>query len=203
MNPAKSHVKTIVTEELGRHIEEMCEKASERVHVHSGGKEAFKLGAQRVGELAEHIDKDIQEGVIDEFVGEPLKVASYAKRYLKRAVGALDNLATAAEIAVHVANGRVIGLKDSAEYVGGVWKEEKAKLDAYAEAISEGKDEIDGRSLDGHPGLSLKSQRLDEEAEKPKEPEPPKELLKKAKPKIPKPQTKAAVRARPKVDGKR
>ena len=169
MNPAKTHIKTIMAEEFGRHIEEMGDKALTRVHSHKGGKDAFVMAAQRVGQLGEHIDKDLAEGVIDEYVGEPLKVAAYAKRYLKRAVGALDNLATAAEIAVHVAEGRAKGLNDATEYVQGVFKAELEKLEAFKKALAE--DESAGLSLvdsppasgaDGHPGPSLKSQRQEE-----------------------------------------
>lgn len=171
MNPAKSNMKALLAEEFGRHVEKMGEKVHDQIHAHKGGKEAFVLGAQRVGKLAAHIDKDIEEGVIDEFIGEPLKVAAYAKRYLKRAVGALDNLATAAEIAVYKAEGREIGLKDANDYINGQWKEEMAKLDALKKAIESGEDvRVDGgpapRGLDGHPGPSLKTQRQAEEGPK-------------------------------------
>lgn len=163
MNPAKAQIKTIVAEEFGRHIEKMGEKAGEKVLAHKGGKEAFELGAKRVGELAEHIDKDIEEGVINEFVGEPLKVAAYAKRYLKRAMGALDNLATAAQIAIYKTEGQQIGLNDANTYINKQWQEEKAKLEALQKGIEDGSIRPDDgpppRGPDGHPGPSLKSQR--------------------------------------------
>jgi len=159
MNPAKTQIKSVVAEEFGRHIEEMGDKARAQVHGHKGGKDAFILAAQRVGQLAAHIDKDLKEGVIDEYVGEPLKVATYAKRYLKRAVGALDNLATAAEIATHVSEGRAKGLDDATGYINGVFKAEMSKLEAFKALVAE-----DGRVPDAHPGPSLKAQRQ----EKPK-----------------------------------
>jgi hypothetical protein len=196
MNPAKTHIKTIMAEEFGRHIEKMGEKAGEKVHSHKGGKDAFVLAAQRVAQLAEHIDKDMEEGVIEEYVGEPLKVAAYVKRYLKRAVGLLDNLATAAEIATHTAQGRAIGLKDANEYVNGVWKEEMTKLDAFKAALAE--DESVGldegpppSSSDGHPGPSLKAQRQ-AESEEPK-------AESKAKPKAESKEPKSESKAKPKT----
>jgi len=214
MNPAKAHVKAIVAEEFGRHIEEMSEKAVERVHVHNGAVEAFRLGAKRAGELGEHIDKDVKEGIIDEFVGEPLKVAAYAKKYLKRAVGALDNLATAAQIAIHVAEGRAIGLKDANKYVNGIWKEEREKLEAFNRALAND-ETIDLRgdsvppAFDGHPGLSLKAQRQAEErlSEEPRAQPPKPESKKTPAKKAPakkssKPQTKVAEKARAKAKGK-
>jgi len=178
MNPAKAQIKTIMAEEFGRHIEEMGDKARAQVHGHRGGKDAFILAAQRVGQLAAHIDKDLEEGVIDEYVGEPLKVAAYAKRYLKRAVGAIDNLATAAEIATHVSEGRAKGLDDATGYVNGVFKAEMSKLEALKASIEE-----DGRVPDAHPGPSLKAQRKEKPPVKKAAAKPP---VKKATAKRPK-----------------
>lgn len=167
MNPAKSQLKMLVAEELGRDYEKQAEATHEKMCEHRGGKAAFVHVAGKIGELGAHIDKDLEEGRIEEIVGEPLKVAAYAKQYIKRCIGVCDNLATAAEVAIHRHTGKEIGLMDAAKRALKMRDEESNKLDAYQKALEEGGgNDVDGRAL-GHPGPTLKSQRLAEDRGEP------------------------------------
>jgi hypothetical protein len=164
MNPLKAEVKILTAESIGRKMEEMQEESLKQQRLQQGAKEALEFAAKRTSELAAHVDKDLQEGKLDDIIGEPLKVADYAKQYIRRCVGALDNLATQAEVARLGAIGRHKAFGDAAKYVSGVWKEEKEKLESFAEALASGEVRIDedGPSPTGHPGPTLKSQRLEE-----------------------------------------
>jgi hypothetical protein len=104
--------------------------------------------------------------------GEPIEVAKYAKRWMKRAIGSIDSLATKAEASRIAATGQKKGLEDAARVAHKAWEEERNKLQAYMEALEEDKPREDGRELDGHPGPTLKSKR---QAEGQKEPEQEKE----------------------------
>jgi hypothetical protein len=172
MNPVKSQVKMVVAEELGRRFEEDAGAAHDSMCEHKGGKSAFMHAAKKISELGEHVDKDLKEGRIEEVVGEPLKIVAYVKQYIKRCVGVCDNLATAAEVAIHRTTGKELGLMDAAKLALKMRDEERNKLEEYVKALKEG-GEVDGRSIDGHPGPSLKSQRKAEEATEQSEPEVP------------------------------
>ena len=194
MNPAKSEIKIALTEVLGRSIETTADSIKDHHMRHVGGKEAFAHAAAKIGELNAVIDKDLEDGVVADVVGEPLQVVKFAKRYVKRAIGICDNLATAAEIAVHESRGREKGMRDAAKLVLKSWHDERTKLESFVAALetskSNGKD-IDARALDGHPGPTLKAQRTTEKAvEKPKK-------RSKAEPKIAKVRAKKTPARRP------
>lgn len=173
MSPEKAKIKAIVAEELGRDIEELANLAHDKVFKHQGGKDAFELGAAKVSGLAAHVDKDLEMGVIAEVEGEPLKIANYVKRYIKRCVGVLDNLATAAEIATHQMTGREQGLRAAAQISLKMVNEEVTKLEALSNASES---DVDGRGRhrekDGSPAPTLKSQRGADAVAEPAQKEP-------------------------------
>ena len=189
MNPSKSQIKAVVYDEVGREFEKRegdALKDSERQH---GARDALKLAAQRVGELGNHIREEMKEGVIEELAGDPLKVEAYAMKWLKRAVGVCDNLATTAEVARVHATGRAKGLADAKEHALKLLRAENSVMEAYRKAMeSPDGEDLDGRSLDGHPGLPMKARRRaeDEADEVGKEPsEKPEKAKSKAKAKTP------------------
>lgn len=167
MNPAKSQVKAGVYEELGREYEEREKATTVESHQQHGARDGLKLAAGRVGELGNHVAEEMKEGVIEGLAGEPLKIEAYVMKWIKRAVGVCDNLATTAEVARINAVGKAKGLEMAKEHAFKLWKQESAQLSAYAKALEEGRLE---EGDDGHPGESLKAQRQAEDAEKPEEP---------------------------------
>lgn len=176
MNPAKTKFKIDMAEEFGRKFEGMEEEAERSFYRQEGARDALKAAAPQISALMAHIDEEAKEGVLAEF-GEPLKVAAYAKKWLQRAIGSIDGMATKAEVARIAAGGTQDGLKRAKEYAHNVWKEEQTKLRAYLEALEEKfPEDEEAKSPDGHPGPTLKSKRKAEEdvpkeAEVPKEPE--------------------------------
>jgi len=180
MNPLKSEVKILTAEEIGRKMEEMAEGAQKAAHLQQGAKDGLKHAAAKVGDLMAHIDKDVEEGIIDALKGDPLAIAKYAKRCLQKCIGVIDNLATTAEVVGHRQEGRRKGLEEAAKYANEIWKEEKAKLESLAKMLEagnvEGDSDIDLRRVPtGHPGPTLKSQRLAEDQGKGEPEKPPEE----------------------------
>lgn len=182
MNPTKTKFKIDMAEDFGRKFEGMEEEAERSFYRQEGARDALKAAAQPIGQLMANIDDEVKEGALKEIAGEPLKVAEYAKRWLKRALGSIDSLATKAEVARVAAGGQRKGLEDAKKVAFKVWEEERNKLRAYLEAVEEDKPRDDGREADGHPGPTLKSQRSTEENPLAKEPknEPKKAPKKKA-----------------------
>lgn len=189
MNPLKAEVKILTLESVGREMEEMAEGADRQATLQRGAIDALKHAAKKLGSLIEHVDKEMDDGVIEALKGDPIAIAKYAKQYVRRCIGAIDNLATTAEVVGHMQEGRKRGLDEAAKKVNDEWKAEKEKLEVFAKAVQEGT--LDDGSGDvrlpkGHPGPSLKSQRLAEDqgnGEPEKTPEEPPEKQPKGKPK--------------------
>jgi len=164
MNPVKTKFKIDMAEAFGRKFEGMEDEAEHSFYRQEGARDALKAVAPKIGELMAHIDEEIKSGALDE-IGEPLKVAAYAKKWLQRAIGSIDGLATQAEVARIGMGGKMKGLKDARQYAFNVWKEEQAKLQSYLNALEDDVLIEDGKAPDGHPGPTLKSKRRVEEPE--------------------------------------
>lgn len=183
MNPTKSRFKIDMSESFGREYEKMEDEANNSFYRQEGARDALKAAAKEIDKMLSYIDKEAKSGKLDSFVGEPLMVAKYAKKWINTAIGSIDGFATKAEAARISFGGKRKGLEDAKDYAFKIWKEEREKLEAFNDAVrklqEEAKDgggEADLRSLDGHPGPSLKAQRQAEEAmeaEKAKEKENP------------------------------
>lgn len=135
MNPLKSEVKIGTTLEIGANVEDMCEGAEATVHEYKGAEDALKQSTKAVQSLHTHVDKDLEDGKIDEVLNEPLLVAEYVKRYVTRAIGILDNLATRAEYQKFKAQGKAEGLRAAVESIKKVHDAEEAKLRGYLAAV--------------------------------------------------------------------
>lgn len=188
MNVSKAIVKVDIAKSLGAQYAEMVEAARADERRQEGARDALKLAAVRLGELGAHVDKDFEEGKISpEDLRDPKAIEAYIKRYVKRVVGVVDSLATAAEVARYRAAGRANGLEAAEDVVRKLGEGEAHKLQELERQLAAG--EIDEADLDGREAPpSLKHQRQDEETqEKPKEPPKkkaaPKRQRKKAAPK--------------------
>jgi hypothetical protein len=205
MNVAKSMAKVDLAKTLGKRYAEQAREADKQELLQQGAKEALEHAAKCVGDLGLKLDKAIEDGELtQEMLGDPKQVEIFIKKWNRRAVGALDNLATTAEVARRNAIGRAQGLRAAEE---GAKKEAEAeikRLAALQKAIDDGEITLEeaqsGTALPGEeggrPGLPLKYQREDEEqaeAEVASEPPPAKKAPAKKRPKKkPQPRKKAA-----------
>lgn len=165
MNLDKSRTKIDLTKVLGAQFANMSEEAGKDQLRQEAARDALKLAAQRVGELGLHVTKDLDEGVLSPSdLKDPKTVEIFIKKYIKRAVGVLDNLATSAEVARMIANGREKGVAAAEQVVRTMCEAEIAKLQEIERQLQAGELTVEEVRAGGHPGLPLKYQRQDEEA---------------------------------------
>lgn len=173
MNPLKSEVKIFATRELGADVEDKYEAAQKTCSEFVGAEEALKHCAKTLTSLHTHIDKDIEEGKVDDYLDGPLKVAEYAKLYVTRCIGLVENLVTRAEFSKFRSQGRADGLKAAVDILKKAHDQEEAKLRGYlaaveaAQAAEESGEEVEApgrpaapkREPSGKPVDGLKSRR--------------------------------------------
>lgn len=171
MNLDKSRTKIDLTKALGAQFADMSKEAGRDQLRQEGARDALKFAAQRVGELGLHVTKDLEEGVLSPSdLKDPKTVEIFIKKYIKRAVGVLDNLATTAEVARTIASGREKGISSAEQVVRKMCETEIAKLQEVERQLQTGEMTVEELRTGGHPGLPLKYQREDEEAEAVEEP---------------------------------
>ena len=139
MNPAKSEIKILTTREIGADVEDKYEAAEKQVSEFKGAEEGLKQSARALASLHAHIDKDLDEGVVDKVLNEPLKVAEYAKKYVTRCMGLIENMGTRAEFNKYRAQGKAEGLKTAVDTLKKVHDAEAQKLQRYVEALEAAK----------------------------------------------------------------
>lgn len=164
----KSEFKAAVISELGVKVEDMAEAAKLDVAKHEGAKEALVLAVRKLSELLQHVDKDLDEGLLAE-AGEPLIVAKFIKKYLTRAAAVLESGVVSSENQRLVSQGRHQALQTVVTNMSKV-RDQELEKGKQRQALAEG-EETRGRPVGAHPGLSIKEQRQLEEA--PTEPAPP------------------------------
>ena len=157
----KSEFKAAVVNELGVKIEDMAEAAKLDVARNEGAKEALLVASKKVLDLAAHVDKDLDEGLLSE-AGEPLVVAQLIKKYLTRAATVLESGSVSAENHKLIAQGRLQALE---LVVGNLGKIRDAELEKskQRQALDAG-EEVIGRPVGTHPGMTIKQQRQLESA---------------------------------------
>jgi len=212
MSLEKSRLRMLIAEEIGRGLEEQRDALEKMVLKQEGARDGLKKAVPGITDLmaaldAEFKDKGMIGGVlISDIGGEPVRLVAAVKRYLQRAIGVVDNLATTAEVAMMVTSGQVKGMNGAISHVkGSFYDKEKAKLEAVEKGIADGSIVVeDGRLVQKdvsrespripgmHPGETLKMQRQAEgqaegqvvqPVEPPAQPEP--EVMDVAKPKKP------------------
>lgn len=171
MNVAKSMAKVDLAKTLGKRYADQAKEADKQELLQQGAKEALEHAARCVGDLGLKLNKSLEDGELtSEMLKDPKQVEIFIKKWNRRAVGAIDNLATAAEVARRNAIGRAQGLRAAEE---GAKKEAEAeirRLTALQAAIDAGEITLEeaeaGTALPGepggHPGLPLKHRREDE-----------------------------------------
>lgn len=167
MNVEKAQIKIGTAHEIGVHLDDMLEAAEAQVYRQEGAAMALKQAIGPIVGLAEHVKKDLTEGKLDEFGELGLKVSEYVIRYINRAAGAVENLATAAEVGKLKALGKVDGLRDAVKSTKKVMDGERQKVSAFVEASKDGSMTDEGafagapedRPTGVHPGDPLAGRR--------------------------------------------
>jgi hypothetical protein len=111
MGITKSEIKMSAINELGSAVDDMLETAQQEMYQAGGAKNALVTAQRKVEELANVVAVDLDEGVIEKLCEEPMEVAKYVNRMIKRAGGVIDNLATTAEVQRIQAVGAAASLK--------------------------------------------------------------------------------------------
>lgn len=185
MSIEKSQIKILVSQNLGKDLEQTKEELEQRLFQKKGGTEALKFAAKRIAELNEITEEEFKDGKYDEILKDPLELTKFVKRKITQAVHSVDNLATNAEVAFYKIQGEIDGVNKAILKVKKIYDEEHGKLRKIQAALEEQRaienegdieknsDDSTARSnppLTGvHPGLTLKQKRLREEALKQKE----------------------------------
>lgn len=158
----KGELKAAVVHEVGVKVDDMLESAKAESAKQTGANVALLAAAKKVAELAQHVDKDLEAGDLENL--EPPHVAQAIKKYITRCEGVLHNLAEVAARAKLTSEGRVqmaeliVGnLKKvhDAEHAKSMLKKQLEEESAVAQT--------DVRPTGVRP-VSLKEQRLAEEA---------------------------------------
>lgn len=157
MNVLKSEIKKLVAHEVGVRMDDAREALRSEQSVLEGKQAGFNEGSRVVEALSASVDKELEEEKLT--VEESKKV----KRYLTRAVHALQNMAQQVgnlRIATH---GKVQGVEHGIALLKGIIddEEKKAQLRVAERAEASETGEDDGRPVGS--GKSLKEQRLAEE----------------------------------------
>lgn len=162
MNVSKSMMKVDLAKTLGKQYADMAEAAEKDRLRQEGARDALREAAKAVGDLGVKLDEALEAGELTPgMLRDPKQVEIFIKRWNKRAIGALDNLATRAEIAMQVVSGRVKGLRAAEEVVQKTAQVEMGRLTELQRQIETG--EVTVESVTGYEApLSLKHQREDE-----------------------------------------
>jgi hypothetical protein len=163
----KSEFKAAVISELGVKVEDMAEAAKLDVAKNEGAKEALILAVRKLSELTQHVDKDLDEGLLSE-AGEPLLVAGLIKKYLVRAAAVIESGVVSSENHRLLAQGRQQALQTVVTNMSKV-RDQELEKGRQRQALDVG-EEVRGRPVGAHPGLTIKEQRKLETA--PTEPAP-------------------------------
>lgn len=158
MSVLKSELKMLVSHELGARVEDTWEVAKKDLAILEGRQGAFLDGATAVEALMGFVDKDIDEGKLD------LVAADIVKRYLMRAGNALKNLGQQAANMKVAQAGKISGLDQAMAIIKKEVDAERTKIEALKAAASVPPPENPRDRPVGEAPLSIKAQRLDEEA---------------------------------------
>lgn len=157
----KSEMKAAVLHEVGVKSEDMCEAARLDAARHEGGISALLAAAKQIAGLAAHVDRDMDEGAFASLEG-PLAVAGAIKKYLSRAVAVVESGMKAEDNQRLVCEGRAQAFKLMVDNMKRLHDQEVEKS-KQRQALADGESVV-GRPVGTHPGLSIKEQRLLEEA---------------------------------------
>lgn len=152
--------------ELGCKLDDMLEAAKLEVARGEGSRTALQMAAKKVSELALAVNKDLDEGKLDNLEGS-LAIAGVIKDYLTRAVTALESGVVAAESHRLQVQGRVQAFEMIVGNVKKIHDLEQGQANLRKVVGDTAPVEGQARTTGIAPGLPLRERRrLEEEAAK-------------------------------------
>jgi hypothetical protein len=165
MSIDKSELKKAVLLDVGADVEDMMEGAQAQLAEHRGSKRALRETALKLGAIAKAINDELDAGKLDDYVGETLKIAEYAKRQVQRCVEALLTASKHEENCELAATGAVGAVKAMMARVGKKMADEDRKISAVAAVeTASASGEIVTRPAGVRPALGIAAQRKAEAA---------------------------------------
>lgn len=158
MSVFKSELKQLITHEIGVRVDDALEAAKKDLAIFEGRQVAFADGSKAAEALLTFVDKDVEEGKFD------LHVAEHVKRYLTRCSNALQNLSQQAAQHRMAQTGKVSGLDHTVKLLQNIIEDEKKKASQLQAIPSADPSPGDGSRPAAIPLVSIKTQRLAEEA---------------------------------------
>jgi hypothetical protein len=132
---SKLELQLLLLNDQGVKADDAVDRAKYELSGHEGGLQYLKQCAQGIAGLVSHVQKDIDEGKFTEIEGS-LKIGEAIIRYINRAVGLIDNVATAAEVNIHTARGKVQAHDDTVKRIKKEYEVLKAKKLAIEGSIT-------------------------------------------------------------------
>lgn len=170
MSVAKAELKIAITTDIGATIEDSFEAVKKELYRHEGAVNAYPQAAKACEALAEHVKKDIDEGVYD------LQTGEFINRYIARAAALQRNLHRQAENLCVAAAGKIAGFESVMETLKKYRNAEQLKLNEARLQEASSDTTPNATILEMRPGLSIKQRRqLEEQTETTSAVEPAKE----------------------------
>lgn len=184
MSILKTKLRKDIIEEFGNKLDDMLESAERGCFSHEGGAQALKEATKQIARLAEHVDEDIDDGVIGNLLEEgELKVGEYIKKWLTRAAMTCEGMALKMESQKLVFEGRADAMRAAVKYAKDEYDKSYKKINAYEEAVQSGLDPDEAERPQTDAKSDLEARRAEAKARK---------EAKKAEEASPKEETKAA-----------
>lgn len=149
MSAEKAELRAATIQELGTRIDDLLEASTAAVHQAEGAEAALMQAAEMVRALHEHVDKDVDAQII-----KTLPEAEVIKRWITRAVHALEQLAANATRAKTVQKGHSQGVNSVVQLL----------KRAHDHELDVGAQHAERNGGAGH--IPVKQRRLAEEAQR-------------------------------------
>lgn len=153
MSVAKAELKIAITNDIGATIEDSFEAAKKELYRHEGAVNAYAQAAKSCEALAEHVKKDIDEGVYD------LQTGEHVNRYVARAAALQRNLHRQAENLCVAAAGKIAGFESVMEMLRKYRNAEQLRLNDARVQETAVDTTPNATVIEMRPGLSIKQRR--------------------------------------------
>lgn len=169
MNVNKAEIKIFTAHELGCRLDDLLESNTKDMYRLEGGVVALRQAVTALEGLLVVVDKEMDADKFD------LEQAKEIKRYVQRSIQAVTNMVLNTDNNRIAYGGRIAALTSAVEIAKKYQAEESKKVASLQEAVAQNRvikdgdshemtDSDSGRPVAVRPGLSLKEQRLAEEA---------------------------------------
>lgn len=152
MNVEKALIKVSAVNDVGVRLDDALEAARADVHRTEGGAQAMERAAELLATCNKLVDKDLEEQKLPD-----LASATLIKKWLERAASSLKDLRQQYQHARVQAQGRAAGFESAVAIAKRFVDEEQRKVDAFKQAVSEGRVVEEGAYA--RPPPSIKAQR--------------------------------------------